>query len=69
METASLASFIVTGMMIIMLVVVCGDEDNDDHYPGVYWDVDDENGVFGDGDNGNRFSVIYMCTAQLHTVD
>ena len=53
----------------MMLVVVCGDEDNDDHYPGVYWDVDDENGVFGDGDNGNRFSVIYMCTAQLHTVD
>ena len=37
--------------MIIMLVVVCGGEDNDDHYPGVCWDVDDGNGEFGD--NGN----------------
>ena len=36
METASLASFVVIGIMIITLGVMCGDEDNDDdHYPGV----------------------------------
>ena len=54
--------------MIIMLVVVCGDEDNDDHYPGVCWDVDDGNGEFGVGDNGTRFSVIYRCTPSTDLV-
>ena len=43
-----------------MLVVVCGDEHNDDHYRGVCGDVDDGNGEFGD--NGTRFSAIYSCT-------
>ena len=46
--------------MIIMLVVVCGDEDNDDHYPGVCWDDDGGNGELGDGINGNKFSVIFL---------
>ena len=46
--------------MIIMLVVVCGNEHNNNHYPGVCWDVEDGNGEFGD--NGNKFSVIYSCT-------
>ena len=46
--------------MIIMLVVVCGNEHNNNHYPGVCRDVDDGNGEFGD--NGNKFSVIYSCT-------
>ena len=45
--------------MIIMLGVVCGDEDNDDHYPGVCWD---------DDDNGNKLSVIFGCTPSTDLV-
>ena len=43
-----------------------GDEDNDDHYPGGCWDVDDGNCEFGD--NGNKFSVIYRCTPSTDLV-
>ena len=42
-----------------MLVVVCGGEDNDDHYPGVCWD---------DDDNGNKLSVIFGCTPSTDLV-
>ena len=43
-------------MMTIILVFVC-------------WDVDDGNGEFGDnGNNGNKFSVIYRCTAHRRLI-